>query len=100
MVWGLGETGAAIEAYRKAIKQRKGNYPHALNNLGVMLMRQKRWDEAEEAFTSALKQEGNHYPEASSNLERLSYLRDDDPSARERQKKNAAATTQPPAPKP
>jgi tetratricopeptide (TPR) repeat protein len=72
----LGDTGGAIEAYRKAIKQRKGNYPHALNNLGVMLMRQKRWDEAEEALTSALKLEDNHYPEASANLERLYYLRD------------------------
>jgi len=67
----LDERDAAIEAYRKAIDQRKGKYPRALNNLGVVLLRQKRWDEALEALQSALKQENMRYGEASYNLGRL-----------------------------
>lgn len=67
----LGDTDAAIEAYRKAIKQRRGSYSHALNNLGVMLLREGRWDEAQEALQSALKLENSHYGEASYNLGRL-----------------------------
>jgi tetratricopeptide (TPR) repeat protein len=67
----LGETDAAVEAYRKAIDQRKGKYPRALNNLGVVLLRQKRWNEALEALQAALKQENMRYGEASYNLGRL-----------------------------
>ena len=67
----LGDTDAAIDAYRKAIKQRHGNYSHAFNNLGVVLLRQGRWDEAAEALQSALKLENFHYGEASYNLGRL-----------------------------
>ncbi len=71
----LGDTGAAIEAYRKAIEQRRGHYSRALHNLGVLLMRDGRWDEAQEALTSALRQEAYRYPEASYNLGRLYSLR-------------------------
>jgi tetratricopeptide (TPR) repeat protein len=67
----LGATDGAIEAYRKAIIQRKGNYSRALNNLGVVLIRQKRWDEAIEALNAALKQEDSRYAEASYNLGRI-----------------------------
>lgn len=67
----LGETDTAIDAYRKAIKQRHGNYSRALNNLGVVLLRQGRWTEAQEALQSALKLENFHYSEASYNLGRL-----------------------------
>lgn len=67
----LGDTDASIEAYRKAIDQRKGKYPHALNNLGVVLIRQSRWGEALEALQAALKQENMRYGEASYNLGRL-----------------------------
>ncbi|MDT4952001.1 MAG: hypothetical protein QOJ02_139 [Acidobacteriota bacterium] len=71
----LGDTDTAIEAYRKAIKQRHGNYARALNNLGVVLLRQGRWDEAQEALLSALRQENFRYGEASYNLGRLYSMR-------------------------
>lgn len=67
----LGETDAAITAYRKALDQRKGQYSKAYNNLGVLLLRIGRWDEAYDAFISALKLESFHYAEASYNLGRL-----------------------------
>ena len=67
----LGETEAAIGAYREAITQRRGNYSRALNNMGVILLREGRWDEAYEAFIGALKVERFHYAEASYNLGRL-----------------------------
>ncbi len=67
----LGETGSAIEAYRKAIDQRKGNYSRAYNNLGVLLLRVGRWDEASNALLSAMKLESFRYAEASYNLGRL-----------------------------
>lgn len=67
----LGDTDEAINAYRKAIDQRKGKYSRALNNLGVVLLREGRWDEAHDALLSALKLESFHYAEASYNLGRL-----------------------------
>ena len=67
----LGDTDTAIETYRKAIKQRHGNYAHALNNLGVLLLRQGKFDEAQEALLAALKIENFRYAEASYNLGRL-----------------------------
>jgi tetratricopeptide (TPR) repeat protein len=67
----LGDNDGAIQAYRKAIEQRKGHYSRALNNLGVVLLRTGRWDEAYEALSSALKLEGFRYPEAGYNLGRL-----------------------------
>ena len=67
----LGESGAAIAAYRTAIEQRKGTYSRAYNNLGVVLLRAGRWDEAYDAFVSALKLENFRYAEASYNLGRV-----------------------------
>jgi tetratricopeptide (TPR) repeat protein len=67
----LGNSAEAINAYRKAIDQRKGNYSRALNNLGVVLLREGRWDEAHDALLSALKLESFRYAEASYNLGRL-----------------------------
>ena len=67
----LGESDAAIVAYRKAIEQRKGQYSRAYNNLGVVLLRVGRWDEAYDALNSALKIEGFRYAEASYNLGRV-----------------------------
>ncbi|HET7114281.1 MAG TPA: tetratricopeptide repeat protein, partial [Pyrinomonadaceae bacterium] len=67
----LGETEAALNAYREAITQRRGKYSRALNNMGVILLRVGRWDEAYDAFNSALKIEHFHYAEASYNLGRL-----------------------------
>ena len=71
----LGDASAAADAYRKAISQRRGIYARALNNLGVILTRQGRWDEAHTALTAALAQENNAYAEASYNLGRLYLLR-------------------------
>jgi len=71
----LGDMDGAIQAYRKAIEQRKGNYSRAYNNLGVVLLRAGRWQEAHEALTSALRIESFHYPEASYNLGRLYAIR-------------------------
>jgi tetratricopeptide (TPR) repeat protein len=68
---GLGATDAAINSYRKAIEQRKGNYSRAYNNMGVILLRSGRWDEAHQAFLAALKLESFRYAEASYNLGRL-----------------------------
>jgi tetratricopeptide (TPR) repeat protein len=42
-----------------------------LNNLGVVLLREGRWNEAYDAFITALRQESFHYAEASFNLGRL-----------------------------
>jgi tetratricopeptide (TPR) repeat protein len=67
----IGETGAAIDAYRTAIEQRNGTYSRAYNNLGVLLLRSGRWDEAHDAFLSALKLENFRYAEASYNLGRV-----------------------------
>src|SRR5256714_5041 len=71
----LGEADAAVEAYRKAVAQRHGNYSRAQHNLGVVLTRLGRWDEAEEALKSALRLENYTYAEASYNLGRLYALR-------------------------
>lgn len=71
----LGDASAAEDAYRKAIFQRRGNYPRALNNLGVILIRQGHWDEAQQTFAAALLQENYAYGEASYNLGRLYLLR-------------------------
>ena len=71
----LGESEAAVEAYRKAVAQRHGNYSRAQHNLGVVLTRLGRWEEAEEALTSALKLESFNYAEASYSLGRLHALR-------------------------
>src|SRR5687768_9439715 len=67
----LGETEAALGAYREAITQRRGKYSRALNNMGVILLRVGRWDDAYDAFISALKIESFRYAEASYNLGRL-----------------------------
>ena len=67
----LGETDAAVGAYRRAIEQRKGSYSRAYNNLGVVLLRAGRWDEAYDAFMAALRLENFRYAEASYNLGRL-----------------------------
>ena len=67
----LDQTEAAIAAYRNAIEQRKGRYSRALNNLGVMLLRVGRWDEAQEALVSALQFENFRYEEASYSLGRV-----------------------------
>jgi tetratricopeptide (TPR) repeat protein len=67
----LGDSEAAIRAYRLAIQQRNGSYSRAYNNLGVLLLREGRWDEAYDAFISALKLENFRYAEASYNLGRL-----------------------------
>ncbi|HJU92339.1 MAG TPA: tetratricopeptide repeat protein, partial [Pyrinomonadaceae bacterium] len=67
----LGETEAAIDAYRTAIEQRKGRYSRAYNNLGVVLLRSGRWDDAQDALLSALKIENFRYAEASYNLGRV-----------------------------
>jgi tetratricopeptide (TPR) repeat protein len=67
----LGETDGAVNAYRKAIEQRKGGYSKALNNLGVVLMRLGHWQQAHDALTKALRLESFRYAEASYNLGRL-----------------------------
>src|SRR4029450_12899936 len=56
----LGDMDGAIDAYRKAIEQRKGNYSRAYNNLGVVLLRAGRWDESYEALSAALRIENFH----------------------------------------
>jgi tetratricopeptide (TPR) repeat protein len=67
----LGDSEAAIAAYRTAIEQRKGGYSRAYNNLGVVLLRTGRWDEAQDALLSALQLENFRYAEASYNLGRV-----------------------------
>jgi tetratricopeptide (TPR) repeat protein len=67
----LGDTDTAIDAYRKAIEQRHGNYARAFHNLGVMFFRQGRWDEAQESLATALRLENFRYSEASYNLGRV-----------------------------
>jgi tetratricopeptide (TPR) repeat protein len=73
----LGDDAKAIEAYRKAIEARQGNYPRALNNLGVILLKTGKMDEAYDAFVLAIKQQGFRYAEASYNLGRLYAVRDE-----------------------
>src|ERR1043165_8390702 len=80
----LGESDAAIAAYKTAIDQRNDKYSRAYNNLGVVLLRVGRWDEAYDAFLSALKLESFRYAEASYNLGRVYAARgQDDLAARE-----------------
>ena len=67
----LGDSEAAITAYRTAIEQRNDRYSRAYNNLGVLLLRAGRWDEAYDALLSALKLENFRYAEASYNLGRV-----------------------------
>lgn len=71
----MGESEAAVDAYRKAVAQRRGNYARAQHNLGVVLTRLGRWEEAEESLTAALKLESFTYAEASYSLGRLHALR-------------------------
>ena len=77
----LGDTDGAIDAYGKAIEQRRGNYARALNNLGVVQMRANRLDQAYDSFVSALKLENFRYAEASYNLGRLYAARGETESA-------------------
>ena len=74
----LGESEAAIRAYKRAIEQRNGGYSRAYNNLGVLLLREGRWDEAYDALNTALKLESFRYAEASYNLGRLYAARGQD----------------------
>lgn len=67
----LGDSEAAMTAYKTAIEQRNGRYSRAYNNLGVLLLRAGRWDEAYDALLSALKLENFRYAEASYNLGRV-----------------------------
>ncbi len=67
----LGDAEASIAAYRKAIDQRNGRYSRAFNNLGVVLLRAGKWDEAQDALLEALKLESFRYAEASYNLGRV-----------------------------
>ena len=67
----LGESEAAIAAYKTAISQRNGKYSRALNNLGVVFLRTGRWDEAHDALLAALNIESFRYAEASYNLGRV-----------------------------
>jgi len=67
----LDESEAAIRAYRRAIEQRPAGYSRAQNNLGVVLLREGRWNEAYDAFNAALRLENFRYAEASYNLGRL-----------------------------
>jgi tetratricopeptide (TPR) repeat protein len=71
----MGESEAAVDAYRKAVAQRHGAYARAQHNLGVVLTRLGRWEEAEESLTAALKLESFNYAEASYSLGRLHALR-------------------------
>ncbi|MFL6336862.1 MAG: tetratricopeptide repeat protein [Pyrinomonadaceae bacterium] len=71
----LGESDAAVEAYHKAIAQKRGNYSRAQHNLGVVLTRLGRWEEAEGALRAAMRLENNTYAEASYSLGRLHALR-------------------------
>ncbi len=73
----LGEAEHAVAAYRKAIEARQGNYPRALNNMGVMLMKLNRMDEAYDAFVLAVKHQNFRYAEASYNLGKLYAMRDE-----------------------
>lgn len=77
----LGDAETAVEAYRKAIAQRRGNYSRAQNNLGVVLIRLGRLIEAADALDAALQQENNSYAEASYNRGRVHALRDELPLA-------------------
>lgn len=67
----LDDSDTAVDAYRKAIDQKHGNYSRALNNMGSVLLRLGRWDEAYQALVAALTQESFRYSEASYNLGRL-----------------------------
>jgi tetratricopeptide (TPR) repeat protein len=67
----LGESDAAIRAYKTAIEQRNHKYSRAYNNLGVVLLRVGRWDEAYDALVAALNLENFRYAEASYNLGRV-----------------------------
>ncbi len=71
----LGDANGAVDAYRKAISQRRGNYARAQNNLGVVLIRLGRWEEAGAALDAAVKQENGAYAEARFNLGRVHWLR-------------------------
>lgn len=73
----MDDSNTAVDAYRKAIAQRHGNYSRALNNLGSVLLRLGRWDEAHDTLLAALTQESFRYSEASYNLGRLYAKRGD-----------------------
>jgi tetratricopeptide (TPR) repeat protein len=67
----LGDSEGAVSAYKKAIEQKKGRYSRALNNLGVIQLRQGLWDQAYESLLAALRLENFRYAEASYNMGRL-----------------------------
>lgn len=73
----LGDAEHAVEGYHKAIEARQGNYPRALNNLGVVLLELDRLDEAYDALVLAIKQQNFRYAEASYNLGKLYAARDE-----------------------
>jgi tetratricopeptide (TPR) repeat protein len=73
----LGEAEHAVAAYRKAIEGRQGNYPRALNNMGVMLIELNRLDEAYDAFVLAVKHQNFRYAEATYNIGKLHAMRDE-----------------------
>jgi len=74
------QTAHALEYLEKAVNTRP-DYPDALNNLGVILVRERRYPEAEEKFKACIRSNVN-FDQAYLNLARLYVIRDDKEKAR------------------
>ena len=75
------EMARALEYLEKAVNTRP-DYPDALNNLGVILVREHRYPEGEEKFKACIKSNPN-FDQAYVNLARLYVILDNKEKARD-----------------
>jgi Flp pilus assembly protein TadD len=73
---------AKAEEYLKGATKLRPDYADALNNLGVLLVQQQRYPEAEEEFNTCI-QKVPAFDQAYLNLARLHMTRNDKQKARE-----------------
>ncbi len=76
-----GQTQTALPYLEKAVSLRP-DYPDALNNLGVLLVQEQRYPEAEQRFQDCIQVAPN-FDQAYLNLARLYVILDDKEKARE-----------------
>jgi len=76
-----GRLSLAAESYRQAIAASRDRLPASHNNLGIILARWSRFDEAAREFARALQLSNGTFTEARYNLSLCQRLRSSQPGA-------------------